>query len=81
MAEVRQTVDAVLLIILLPCPDRVVVDEQHPGCRLTGQAIVQKQHRVGPTPQAVRRRPVSSQLDQVFTRFSIEEAAPDHEND
>ncbi len=40
-----------------------------------------KQHRVGPTPQTVRGRPVSSELDQVFTRLWVEEAGADHEND
>jgi hypothetical protein len=81
MAEVRQTFDAVFLIVLVPRPDRVVVDEQHPGCRLAAHAVIQKQHRVGPTPQTVRRRPVSSQLDQVFTRCRIKKAAADHETD
>ena len=55
VAEVRQTFDAVFLIVLVPRPDRVVVDEQHPGCCLTAHAVVQKQDRVGPTPQTVRR--------------------------
>ena len=67
MAEVRQTLDAIVPIVLVPRPDRIVVDEQHPGCRLTGYAVIQKQDGVGPAPQTVRSRPVASQLDQVFT--------------
>ena len=81
MAEVGQTFDAVFHIILVLCPDRVVVNEQHPGCRLTGHAIIQKQDSVGPTPQTVRCRSVSSQIDQVLTRFRVEEAGTDHGQD
>ena len=48
MAEVRQTFDAVFLIVLIPRPDRIVVDEEHPGCRLAGHAVIQKQDGVVP---------------------------------
>jgi hypothetical protein len=81
MAEVCQTFDAVFLILPVPRPDRVVVDEQHFGCRLAGHAVIQKQNRVGPTSQTVRRRPISSQVDQILTRFRVEEASTDHKTD
>ena len=81
MAEGRQTFDAVFLIVLVPRPNRVVVDEQHPGYRLACHAVIEKQDRVGPTPQTVRRRPVASQVDHVFARFRVKEAAADHEKD
>src|SRR5271165_669029 len=78
MAEVRQAFDAVFLIVPAPRPDRVVVNEQNPGGGLAGHAVIQKQNRVGPARQTVRSRPVTGQLDQVFTRFGVEEAGADH---
>ncbi len=73
MAEVCQTFDAVFLIVQVPRPDRVIVDEQHLGGRLAGHAVIQEQDRVGPTCETVRRRPISGQFDQV-TGFRVEEA-------
>ncbi len=78
MAEVRQTLDAIFLIVPQPRPDRVIVDEQHPGGGLAGHTVIQKQDRVGPPRQTVRHRPVTGQFDQVFTQFGVEEAGADH---
>ena len=41
-------------IVREPRPDRIVVDEQHPGCRLTGHAVIRKQDGAGPASQTVR---------------------------
>ena len=78
MAEARQTLDPVFLIELIPGPDRVVVEQQHLGDRLTAHAFVQQHQRVRAPRQPVRSRTVARQLNQVAARFAVQEAAADH---
>ena len=80
VAEVRQTFDAVFLIVLVPCPDRVVVENS----TLAVASQVMPSSRSKPRwPDVPDGAPptVPGQLDQVLTRFRIEEAAADHAND
>jgi hypothetical protein len=78
VVEARQALDTIFLIQLVPGPDRVVVQKQHLGDRLTAHAVVQQHQRVGAARQPVRGGPVAGQLDQVVSRFGVQEAAADH---
>ena len=78
MAKARQTLDPVFLIQLIPSPDRVVVEQQHLGNRLTAHAVVQQHQRVGAPRQAVRSRAIARQLNQVAARFAVQEASAHH---
>src|SRR5271167_2670602 len=78
MAEARQTLDPVLLIQLVPQPDCVVVKQQHFSDRLTAQFIVQQCQRVGAAGQAMLGGTVAGQLNQVASRFAIQEPRADH---
>ena len=57
------------MVSLVPGPDRVVVQQQNLGDRLTAHAVVQQHQRVGPTSKPVRSRAVPSKLDQVLAGF------------
>src|SRR5208337_3284932 len=70
--------DPIFLVALVPVPDRVVVHKQHPGDRLAAHAVVQQNQRVGAARQPMHGGPVASQLDQVLSRFGVQEATADH---
>jgi hypothetical protein len=78
MAEARQTLDPVLLIQLVPQPDCVVVKQQHFSDRLTTQSIVQQYQRVGAASQAMLGGTVPGQINEVASRFAIQEPRVDH---
>src|SRR5882757_8336313 len=73
-----QTLDAVFLIVLVPGPDSVIVDEQNPTDGLAVHAAIQQQQRIRPARQTMRHRPITGEVDQVMTRFGVEEAGTDH---
>ena len=73
MAEARQTLDPVVLIQLVPQPDRVVVEQQHFSNSLTAQPVVQQYERVGAASQAMLRRTVAGQFNQAALRFVVQE--------
>src|SRR5579863_2442794 len=78
MTEARQALDPVLLIELVPGPDRIVVEKQHLRYRFATHAIVQQHQRIRPPRQPVCSRPVTRQLDQVAARFAVQEPRADH---
>ena len=79
MAEARQTLDPVLLIEVVPGPDCVAVQKQHFGDRLTAHSLVQQQQRIGAAGQPVLGGTVAGQLNQVASRFAVQEARADHQ--
>jgi len=63
VAEARQTLEPFFLIQPIPGADRVVVQQQDFRNRFAAHAVVQQNQRVRPPGQAMRGRPVPSQLD------------------
>ena len=78
MAEARQALDPIFLIQSVPDPDRVAVEKQHFGDRLTAHSLVQQHQRVGATGQPVRGGTVAGQLNQVAAGIAVQEARADH---
>ena len=78
MAEACRTLNPVLLIKLVPGPDRVVIEQKRLGDRLTAHAFVQQHQRVGAPRQPVLGQAVAGQLNQVVARFTVQEARANH---
>ena len=74
MAEACRTLDPVLLIKLVPGPDRVVIEQQRLGDQLTAHAFVQQHQRVGAPRQPVLGQAVAGQLNQVVARFAVQDS-------
>ena len=78
VAKARQAFDALFLIQPMPGADRIVVQIEHLGDRLTAHPIVQQKQGVGPPRQSMSHRPISGQFNQVATRFRVKEATANH---
>ncbi len=63
----------------MPAPDGFVIDEQRRGDTLTAPAVVEKDQRVRPPRQTMRRRPVSRQRDQIGPVFRRKVTPANHE--
>lgn len=79
MVEAGQPLDPVFLIQPMPSTDSVVVQQQNLGNRRTTHAAIEQHQRVRPPRQAMRRRPVARQCDQVsLMQIAVASRAASH---
>src|SRR3954471_21165420 len=78
VVEAGQAIDAILLEQVVPRPDRVVVDQQHPADLVATHPAIQQHQRIRPPGQTMLSQPVSSQLSQVLPFLRCQKAAANH---
>src|SRR3954466_4073860 len=78
VVEAGQAIDAILLEQVVPRPDRVVIDQQHPADLFATHPAIQQHQRVRPPGQTMLSQPVPSQLGQVLPFLRCQKAATNH---
>src|SRR5476649_37172 len=78
MTKTRQAFDALVLIQPIPGADGVVVQQQDFRDIAATHPIIQQHQCIGAPGQPVSHGAIAAQLNQVATRYGVEEAGSDH---